>query len=408
MKKQKTKSILYGLLSLSILIQPGIFQSCNSEVWPETYPVFEAEVTRVPGHKDGVPAKDMYECYREPVTVRTNTGRLVVGCHAGNLLSWPERSGQDYVVRYSDDGGKNWSTPILAAEHGNYSFQSHGMVYDAVIDRVIVKYMVYQWDYSTISGRGVDASMPAIQATFDSGEPFSRQYVVYSDDGGETWSKSQEIPVDHPNDMPHYGSSEGRQLTLGDHAGRLIIPGGMRKHTDGVETDKTIGVWISDDNGEKWSFIKILETEPRSMSCEARVTELKDGSLLYNVRSRYEGRKLARSVDGGENWTKLESHADLEVTQCNGSTITLWDEKGSLTSNLVFSVPSPGGRKDGYIYVSKDNGRSWPIKHQPVDGYFAYSSLIQVDAETVCLFYEANHYKDIRYMLIPISTLITD
>ncbi len=69
---------------------------------------------------------------------------------------------------------------------------------------------------------------------------------------------------------------------------------------------------------------------------------------------------------------------------------------------------SPGGRKDGYIYVSDDEGQSWPVKHQPVDGYFAYSALIQVDAETICLFYEANHYKDIRSILIPISKLLTE
>ena len=403
-----TRSIRNGLLAGLMLIQPGIIQYCHSEVWPESVPLFEAEVTRVAGHRDGAGAKDMYACYREPVTIKTKTGRIVVGCHAGNRLEWPERSGQDFVVRYSEDGGKHWSPPILAAEHGNYSFQSHGMVYDALIDRIIVKYMVYQWDYSTITGRGLEASAPAIQATLDSGEEFSRQYAVYSDDGGITWSRPQEIPVAHPHDMPHYGSSEGRQLTLGDHAGRLLIPGGMRKHTDGVETDKTIGIWLSDDHGQKWNFIPLLEADPGSMSCEARVTELKDGSLLYNVRTRYEGRKLSRSFDGGETWTNLETHVDLEVTQCNGSTITLRDKKGELTPNLLFSIPSPGGRKDGYIYVSSDHGKTWPKKHQPVDGYFAYSSLIQVDDETVCLFYEANHYKDIRCMRIPISTLITE
>ncbi len=408
MDKQKIKSPLYGLLALTMLIHTGIFQSCASEEWPESSPLFEADETRVPGHTDGVPVEDMYQCFREPVVIKTNTGRLVVGCHAGNRLEWPERSGQDYVVRYSDDGGKTWSGSILAAEHGVYSFQSHGMVYDAVIDRIIVKYMVYQWDYSKIEGRGLEASAPAIRETLDAGDEFSRQYMVYSDDGGDSWSKPEEIPVEHSNDMPHYGSSEGRQLTLGDNAGRLIIPGGMRQHDEGVENRKTIGVWISDDHGDNWSFIKILEAEPRSFSCEARVTELKDGSLIYNVRTRHEGRKLSRSVGGGETWSELKSHPDLEVTQCNGSTITLRDQNGELTSSLLFSVPSPGGRKDGYIYVSDDEGQSWPVKHQPVDGYFAYSALIQVDAETICLFYEANHYKDIRSILIPISKLLTE
>ncbi|HEC42967.1 MAG TPA: exo-alpha-sialidase [Bacteroides sp.] len=408
MKRIKTKSVIPGLLAMVIFVITGAFQCCTSEEWPESSLIFAADETVVPDHSDGVPVKDMYQCYREPIVIKTKTGRLVVGCHAGNKLEWPERSGQDYVVRYSDDGGKSWSEPVLAAEHGVYSFQANGMVYDAIIDRIIVKYQLYRFDYSKVEGRGREAAAPAIRETLDAGEAFSKQYVVYSDDGGESWSEPEEIPVDNENDMPHYGSSEGRQLTLGDKAGRLIIPGGIRQHDEGVENRKTIGVWISDDHGQNWEFIRIKEDDPRSISCEARVTELKDGSILYNERTRFDGRHLARSTDGGSTWSQLQSHPDLKVTQCNGSMITLRDKNGKLTSDLLFSVPSPGGRKDGWIYVSRDEGNSWPGWHQPVDGYFAYSSLIQVDAETVCLFYEANHYKDIRSMLIPISKLLSE
>ncbi len=402
------KSFQSGLLVLLIIINQGFLQSCVSEDWPESDLVFTADEMKVPEHKDGTPVKNMYQCYREPVAIKTNSGRLLVGCHAGNKLEWPERSGQDFVIRYSDDRGASWSEPILAAEHGNFSFQSHGMVYDAIVDRIIVKYMVYLWDYSKVEGRGLDASAPVIKELLDAGEDFSRQYMVYSDDGGESWSKPEEIPVEDKHDMPHYGSSEGRQLTLGKYAGRLIIPGGMRIQENGIETGKTVGVWISDDHGKNWNFIRILEYDPRSISCEARITELVDGILLYNVRTRYDGRHLSRSPDGGKTWSELKSHPDLEVTQCNGSMITLIDKYGETTSNLLFSIPSPGGRKDGFIYVSKDEGKSWPLVHQPVEGYFAYSALIQADAETVCLFYEANHYKDIRSMLIPISKLLSE
>lgn len=400
--------MLTGLLAMAIVIIGGAFQCGTPEEWPESNLLFAADETVVPGHTDGVPVKDMYQSYREPVVIKTNTGRLVVGVHAGNKLEWPERSGQDYVVRYSDDGGKTWSESILAAEHGVYSFQAHGMVYDAIVDRIIVKYQLYRFDYSKVEGRGQEASAAAIRETTDAGEAFSKQYVVYSDDGGESWSEPEEIPVENENDMPHYGSSEGRQLTLGDKTGRLILPGGMRQHDEGVENRKTIGVWISDDHGQNWKFIRIREADPRSISCEARVTELKDGSILYNERTRFDGRYLSRSSDGGDTWSELQSHPDLKVTQCNGSMITLRDKSGKLTSDILFSVPSPGGRKDGWIYVSKDEGNSWPLWHQPVDDYFAYSALIQVDARTVCLFYEANHYKDVRSILIPISKLLSE
>jgi len=404
----KKKSFLLSVLALVILVNPGLPQSDADGDWPGSDLLFAASETKVPGHQDGVPVKDMYQCFREPVVVKTNTGRLVAGCHAGNKLEWPERSGQDFVISYSDNGGESWSVPVLVAEHGNYSVQSHGMVYDAVVDRIIVKYIVYRWDYSKAHGRGQEASAPAIREVLDAGEDFSRQYMVYSDDRGESWSNPEEIPVDNKNDMPHYGSSEGRQLSGRKYYGRLIIPGGIRVEEMGNVTRKTIGIWYSDDHGTNWNFVKILNEDPRSVSCEARITELKDGSLLYNVRTRFNGRQLARSTDGGETWSELKAHPELEVTQCNGSMITLRDQSGRLTSNLLFSIPSPGGRKDGLIYVSKDNGESWPSKHQPVKGFFAYSALIQVDGETVCLFYESNDYQDIRLMRIPISNLISE
>jgi len=403
----KVNSIYLNLLVAALAIHLTSLNSLAGDKWPESVPLFAADYTKVPGHTDGEPVKDMYQCFREPVVIKTNTGRLVVGCHAGNKLEWPERSGQDFVIRYSDDGGKNWSIPVLAAEHGNYSFQSHGMVYDAEIDRIIVKYMVYRWDYSKVEGRGLKASAPVIREVLEAGEDFSRQYVIYSDDGGESWSNPQEVPVENKFDMPHYGSSEGRQLTLGEYSGRLIIPGGLRVHVDGVETGKTIGVWISDDHGKNWNFIRIREDDPRNISCEARITELKDGTLLYNERTRFDGRHLSHSNDGGITWSELKSQPDLEVTQCNGSMITLRNKNGELTGNLLFSIPSPGGRKDGFIYVTNDEGKTWPFVHHPVDGYFAYSALIQSDIRNVCLFYEANHYKDIRLMIIPVSKLLS-
>lgn len=386
----------------------GLAQPATTQDWPGSEILFAAKETRVSGHQDGTPVKDMYQCYREPVVIKTRSGRIVVGCHAGNKLEWPERSGQDFVIRYSDDDAKSWSKPILAAEHGNESFQSHGMVYDAEIDRIIVKYMVYRWDYSKVKGRGLEASAPAIQELFDANEEFSRQYMIYSDNGGETWSDPEQVPVDHMGQMPHYGSSEGRQLSSKAYGGRLIIPGGLRREEMGNVVEKTIGVWTSDDHGKNWNFVKILKEDPRNFSCEARITELQDGTLLYNVRTRHNGRQLARSKDGGNTWSMLEQHPDLKVTQCNGSMITLTDEQGKLTSNLLFSVPSPGGRKDGWIYASQDDGNTWPFVHQPMEGYFAYSALIQSDPDHILLFFESNHYEDIEVMKIPVNKLFSE
>ena len=174
-------------------------------------PVFRAEHDRVGDHR--------YTNYREPVVVKTNSGRLVVGVHAGNRQSWPERSGQDLAVRLSDDSGKTWGPIIIAAEHGNFSAQSHGLIYDAKRNRLIFLYVTYNWDYSEAKGRGYDATADIYQKLHDEGRQAMSAYLVYSDDDGETWSQPRDLTAMTGGDA-HFGASEGRQLTLGRHAGR--------------------------------------------------------------------------------------------------------------------------------------------------------------------------------------------
>jgi len=289
--------------------------------------------------------------------------------------------------------------------------QSHGLVYDAQVDRLICLYTVYRWDYSKAKGRGTKASAPVMQAQREAGEDPQRQYMITSDDGGETWSKPRDITsmTATANANAHFGACEGRQLTVGKHAGRLLLSGGRRCEDDsGGVVRKELFPWISDDHGETWRpGGMILSTEnSRVHSCEARITELPDGSLRYNERTRTKGRLQSRSTDGGNSWTALEPAPDLKATQCNGSLLTLRDENGKLTDTLFCSLPTPGGRKDGVIYVSFDAGKSWPVRHDLVRGFFAYSALVQVDKHTVALFYETGHYRDINVKRIPIVELV--
>jgi sialidase-1 len=383
--------------------------------WPESVLVFAADRDHVLGHSNGIPRggstdTDMYHSYREPVAVQTKTDRIVCLCHAGNRFSWPERSGQDFTVSYSDDGGRTWSAPSLVAEHGNYSMQSHGLVYDVQVDQLHCLYTVYRWDYSLAKGRGVEASAPVIKAQLEAGEDLHRQYIVSSKDGGETWSEPRDISAIMPeqDSNGHFGSSEGRQLTIGPRAGRLLVPGGLRAEDN--ERDvirKSLFVWISDDHGKTWRASEPLlkTTATREYSCEARVTELSDGTLLYNLRTRNLGRHLARSSDAGETWSALEPEEELRSTQCNGSMITLRENDGQLTRTIMCSLPLPGGRNQGVIYVSYDDGHTWPRRHDLIPGFFAYSCLIQIDSKSVGLFYEANHYRDICFIRLPIDRL---
>lgn len=353
-----------------------------------------------------------YTNYREPVVIKTKSGKLVVGVHAGNRLGWPERSGQDLAVRVSTDNGRSWGPIIVAAEHGDFSCQCHGLVYDAENDRILFLYTTYNWDYRAVGkGRGKNATAPVYAKMAAEKKPFVSSYLVSSDDEGATWSKPREITA-MVGRQAHFGASEGRQLTLGKHRSRLLLPGSLMDLDDnGNIIRKQPCIWRSDDHGESWkrSTIPIPAeiASPRNSSSEARVTELANGFLLYNERTRNTGRQLSWSKDGGVTWTETRRASELKATQCNGSMITLRDARGELTETVLFSVPSPGGRSDGLIYASRDGGKTWPIAKEIIRGNFAYSALIQLDADTVGLFYETNHSRDIRFVTLSVDEILT-
>lgn len=389
------------LLMLGVLEVSGFELSAD---WGMAKPIFQASVDEVNGHK--------YACIREPVVVTTNSDRIVVGVQAGNRHAWPERSGQDLVVKYSDDSGMTWSGMIVAAEAGDFSCQCHGLVYDAEINRVIILYTTYNWNYKAVGkGRGAKATKPVYEKLSKDGEPFVDSYRVYSDDEGATWSKPEKI-TEMVGRQAHFGASEGRQLIVGKFKGRLLLPGSrMDLNENGVIVRKHVGVWRSDDHGQTWSLIKIpvpskIDT-PRNISSEARVSELKDGTLIYNERTRNTGRQIAWSHDGGGSWSETLQGRALKVTQCNGSLLTLRGSDGKLTDDLLFSVPSPGGRSNGLVYVSRDGGKTWPIVKNVVAGSFAYSALVQLDEERVGLFYETGSHRTISFLKLEQALLMS-
>jgi len=104
--------------------------------------------------------------------------------------------------------------------------QSHGIVYDAIDDRLICLYTVYRWDYSQATGRGVAASAPVIKAQLAAGEDSQRQYIVTSEDGGETWSDPRDITamMPEPGFNGHFGSSGSCLLKQVKNEAKVVTP----------------------------------------------------------------------------------------------------------------------------------------------------------------------------------------
>ena len=87
-------------------------------------------------------------------------------------------------------------------------------------------------------------------------------------------------------------------------------------------------------------------------------------------------RLLAYSADGGKTFSDLRPQVDLPDSAAMGSVIRIDDkQRGSVLLHTVSSTRINGRRSRGAIYLSADQGRSWPGHRVYHAGSFDYSSI---------------------------------
>lgn len=369
-----------------------------AQEFPEPIKLFIAGAEDIEGVEN---AAEQYPQYREQNIVVTNSGRVVAVCQGRNKSRWSDRSGQDLIVKTSEDSGKTWSDGLLVATHGLKSICPNAAVYDRDTNRIHVLYNLFMWDYTNVPSdvRG------------EMGDLNCRQFVVTSDDEGDSWSRPREISdmVKTGGAVMVVGSGEGIQLEHGEHKGRLIVAGG-----DFYQGKKVL-CFYSDDHGETWERSEAVPFQGKvSWASESKVAELPDGTLVLNSRTYVDNGSEVRlrtrsfSTDGGKTWSLLENDPALKTVSCNGSLIAVSHPKGEDGTILLCSVPVGPGRTHGTVHVSFDGGRTWPRSKLVVPGAFAYSSLMQMPDGQIALFYESAGYAEILLVRVTLDWLLSE
>jgi sialidase-1 len=402
---KKRKRLYNGIVALLIVLVAAT--SCRKTEDPEFYDVFIAGREKIKGHNN-----EPYAQFREQNIIVTNTDKIVCIVQGRNLSAWSDRSGQDLYCKISEDNGETWSDPVLMAGEGEKSICPNASVYDKETGRIITLYSVFQWPYTNPESR------------HDWKGHKNKQYMIYSDDEGLSWSKPEDITHIAKNDSVTqvFGSGEGIQLDHSIFKGRLIVPGG-----DMEEPYKRVFAWFSDDHGITWNSSAVVPSEhSRIMPCENSIVELDDGTLLMNERSHQMGNRWESiSYDGGETWTVFEPIPDLPSVSCNASIIkTSYRGKRILlyagptgpdpyvinpaTEYNNYSFKSNERRTNGVVFASMDNGESWTYRKLVVADHFAYSSLAEMPDGSIGLFYESNEHRDIRLVKFTKEWLFED
>lgn len=300
------------------------------------------------------------------VTAADNSLVAVVDKRGSSLGDLPNTI--SIMSRRSTDNGKNWSEPVVVAYGGNgKTYGDPAVVLDKKTGNLICMFVGDQglWNATPYNRQGI--------------------YVSKSTDNGVSWSEpvaiTDQVYANHSGWYAGFAGS-GHGLCLKD--GRLMFVLAIRA-TSATGVPLHNYAIYSDDGGDNWTLSTNAAT---TVGDEAKVVELEDGDILMSIRNPSKGNRIfCKSTDRGQTWGKAYFETELKDPACNGDIIRYsysTDEGSEGKSRLLHSLPeSTTTRENVTVYLSEDDGETWPIKKRLVDGYSAYSSLTVLPDGTI-------------------------
>ncbi|HYW79425.1 MAG TPA: sialidase family protein [Thermoguttaceae bacterium] len=327
-----------------------------------------------------------YHTYRIPAIVVTKRGTLLAFCE-GRKTGRGDAGNIDMLVSRSTDLGKTWSKPLIIWDDGDSTCGNPAPVVD---QETGVVWLPMTWNLGSDHEGDIMAGR--------SQQP-RHAYITHSDDDGLSWAEPKKIS--DAVRLPHWrwyatGPGNAIQLTRGEHQGRLLIPANHSDHSDPETHPYRSHVFWSDDHGQTWQLGGIHEDRVN----ESAVVELTDGSILQAMRSYHGQNKRAMSVshDGGKTWGPLYLDDTLETPVCQANILRYsWPEdadRGS-KSRILFSSPRGSSRSKMTVWLSYDEGKTWPVSKLIYPGGSAYSNLVALPDGRIGVLYEKDGYRTI-------------
>ena len=324
-----------------------------------------------------------YVSYRIPTVTSLPTGRILAFCETRDAFS-SDCARNDIVMKYSDDNGLTWSPLKVVADAEEASLNNPTPIYVKENNEVIIVFQEYPPKQNEgITATGVEGNVTKIK-------------LVRSRDNGETWSEMEDITrqVKHPKVTSQAsGPGVGIRVLAGKNKGRILIPFNAVGGQDGWYNYLT----YSDDLGKTWG---IIEGRSQYGTNESQVVQISDDEFMVNARChRFIGNEdlapkawnpwnfgrvtrargeIRLTIDGAKSvWQPTKIRYDMPDPLCQGGIIRYSGLEGKEKSILLFSNPAsnltdrrskraysatPPMRMNGSMYVSYDDGETWPIR----------------------------------------------
>ena len=311
--------------------------------------------------------------YRIPAVITAKDGSIVAVTDKRKYNEGDLPQDIDIVCNRSTDGGHTWSEPytIALGTGYNHGFGDCALAWSNDDNGLIAGF---------VGGPGLWNSTPS--------NPI-RSYISKSYDNGQTWTEPEDIthfifgancvvPEHQTWRASFFGSGNGLRTSTG----RIMFVAAIR---EGAAQSLNNYAVYSDDNGVTWQ----VSGRASVAGDEAKVTELVDGRILMSIR--HGGNRWYNiSEDGGETWQPTTSTwYDITAPACNGDLIRYTSvNQGHDKNRLLHSVPYGTNREKVTVYVSYDEGETWPVSKCIVPYSSAYSSLCILPDGTIGLYVE--------------------
>lgn len=325
--------------------------------------------------------KDNLSC--EAILRKAPDGHLfIVSQCGGDREPCPENR---VYVFHSDKRGWRWSKPSLIVEDNNKA--------------------QYQTEVSVI-----DNEIFVFMTEHDGNFTNFHSYVLSSLDNGHTFSKKCDITLkkgfcfirgmikyrdSYLFPYQHYDISEEENKRLSDNNLKIWETDLPNVEMGVIITKDFIHFECSKQN----VYLPLTKDDKRKwVWSEPTIAELSDGSILMLLRNDARG-YLYRSIskDGGISWSEAEK-TDIP-NPANKPKLLRFDDKLILL-NTPQSINGYSHRNPLSLWVSKDDGKTWPIKKDIVKkkGWISYPDGIISEDGKRCLFAFEYNRKDVYFV----------
>lgn len=304
----------------------------------------------------------------------------IARCADGSLVALADKRGNSardlpniisVVAKRSLDGGKTWGDAVTIAEGDSLAGHTYG-------DPAIICDRKTGTLISVFSG---DTGF-----FYSNKDKRSAFYVSRSFDNGQTWETPRDVAeMLYKDEWQGSFCASGSMLQTAD--GRIMFATCTRTNPKMEFVDIYNFVCSSDDCGETWSVLNPQGKIPTDgMGNETKLMELADGRLLMSMRNPG-NRRFSYSEDGGKTWSEETIVSDLIEPDCNGDIMAVAMPDGQRL--LLQSLPADSEeRKQVSLYISGDEGDTWPVKYEITPEESGYSALVDLKDGSVGCFYE--------------------